>query len=118
MHDEAIGPELDERRVVERAHDRLQVGFDESPQLIVGDVARRDDQQPARRALQEVAVAEVAVLGNHDPVFGVGQRGELGSGVRLPVGSAVVWTLSCPASVRNRASRAGSCASTRNFTPR
>jgi hypothetical protein len=38
VHDEAVGSKLDERSVVERGHDGLQVGFDEGQQVVVGDV--------------------------------------------------------------------------------
>ena len=39
--------------------------------------AGADDEQTCWRAAQQVTVAEVAVLGNHDPVLGVGEPGDL-----------------------------------------
>ena len=67
----------------------VTVGLKQLQQRVVGDVARPNHQQPSRRAHQQVAVPEIAVLGDHDAALAVGEFGD------LPVGRAVRgWTRS------------------------
>ncbi|MEI2774455.1 MAG: hypothetical protein V9G19_00485 [Tetrasphaera sp.] len=53
--------------------DLREVRTQERQRFSVSDAARRHFQQSARRAAEDVAVAEVSVLADDDPVFGVGQ---------------------------------------------
>jgi len=83
VDDEMGRPELDETDLLEGADDGVEVFVDE---LIVGDVAGGDDEEPARGAVQEVAVAEVSVLGDDDPVLGVCELGDRSIGGPVAVG--------------------------------
>lgn len=53
--------------------DLREVRTQERQRFSVSDAARRHFQQSARRAAEDVAVAEVSVLADDDPVFGVGE---------------------------------------------
>jgi len=74
------GPDTDGARGVS-----LFKGFDDGDQGrveerqegVVGDVAGLDDQQPARLSGEQVAVAEVAVLGDHHAVRRISLLGHL-----------------------------------------
>lgn len=55
---------------------------------------------------------------DHDPSLLVGQLGNSPVGCAVPSGNSVVCSASCPASLRNWASRADSWALTRKFTRR
>lgn len=63
--------------------DLSQVRLEESHQVVVADIAGRDDKQPRGRAGQQMAVAEVRVLGDDDP------SGMVGRGRDVPIGGPV-----------------------------
>lgn len=86
MHDEAIRPDLDEPRLLQRGDDRREVVVEQAYKSIVRDVSRRDDEQSPRCLSEKMTVAEVPVLRDDDAVFGIGERGDLGIGA-----AAAVW---------------------------
>jgi hypothetical protein len=57
--------------------DLSQTRLDEVQQVVVADISGGHDKQPGWRASQQVAVAEVRVLGDHNPTVPVGQAGDL-----------------------------------------
>jgi hypothetical protein len=86
VYDQSVMAELDEVRLVERIDNRAEVLGEQPQQGVVGDVAGGDDEEPPWAGSQQVAVAEVTVLADHDPVVCVGEASDLG--IRC---SVLVW---------------------------
>jgi len=64
-----------------------QTGADEFEQCVICDVSSGHNEQTSRRASQQVAVTEVSVFRNDDPILCVGDGADLLTVDRLPAGS-------------------------------
>ena len=72
MRKDSASPELDIIPQSEGLLDLSETRLEQLQQVVVADVAGSDDKQPGRRAEQQMAVAEVRVLGDHNPTVPVG----------------------------------------------
>lgn len=72
MHHQRVRAELDEVCLGQRGDNGVEMLLEEREQRVVGDVAGRHDQQPLRGSRQQVAVSEVAILGDHNPIISIG----------------------------------------------
>ncbi len=67
MPDDCAAPQLDMITQSEGLLDLSQARLEELQQVVVADVAGGDNKQPRGRPGQQMAVAEVRVLGDDDP---------------------------------------------------
>jgi len=73
IRDDRTAPKLDMMAQSEGLRDLSQARLEEAQQVVVADVAGSDDKQPRRRTGQQMAVPEIRVLGDDDPIVLVGQ---------------------------------------------
>ena len=83
-HGQIVDADLHEPRANERGHNLIEVFVDTNEEVAVRDVAGGNDEQSCRQAAEKVAVPEVAVLGDRDPVLDICDPGD------LRIGSAVL----------------------------
>lgn len=86
MYDDARLADFDEGGVLEGVSDQAEVGLEQGEQVVVGNVAGGDHEEPAWQVLQQVAIAEVAVLCDYHAVLAVGDVRKL-----AVAGSIAVW---------------------------
>lgn len=74
VEDKFVRPYLDEIAVRESSDDIVEILYEKGEELGVGNVPCTDNEQPAGRTAQQVAIAEVPVLGDEHPIVRVRQR--------------------------------------------
>lgn len=94
MYDDARLADFEEGGVLEGVSDQAEVGLEQGEQVVVGNVAGGDHEESAWQVLQQVAIAEVAVLVTTTRFSLSATSASWRSPVRLPSGRPEVWILS------------------------
>ncbi len=78
MHDHRLLIDFDKARVLETALDQGEAPVEQVDQVVVGDVARGDEQQALRDVLNQERAHEIVVIGDHDAILAVGNGAHVG----------------------------------------